>query len=51
MPEKKQAGQRHWEGKYEEQQAVYATWIRRIPTFKEQPRGPSDAGERALLIL
>ena len=24
MPEKKQTGQRHWEGKYEEQQAVYA---------------------------
>ena len=24
MPEKKQAGQRHWEGKSEEQQAVYA---------------------------
>jgi len=29
----------------------YHSWIRRIPTFKEQPRGPSDAGERALLIL
>jgi transposase len=24
MPEKRQTGQRHWEGKYEEQQAVYA---------------------------
>ena len=24
IPEKKQTGQRHWEGKYEEQQAVYA---------------------------
>jgi len=24
IPEKKQKGQRHWEGKYEEQQAVYA---------------------------
>src|ERR1035437_7555438 len=24
IPEKKQTGQRHWEGKYEQQQAVYA---------------------------
>ena len=27
------------------------TWIRRIPVFKKGPRGPSNAGEKALMLL
>jgi transposase len=36
MPEKKQAGQRHWEGKYEEQQAVYANRRRMNRSYGKQ---------------
>src|ERR1035438_4304687 len=36
MPEKKQAGQRHWEGKYEEQQAVYANRRRMNGSYGKQ---------------
>jgi hypothetical protein len=28
-----------------------STWIRRIPVFKKGPRGPSNAGEKALMLL
>src|SRR5271155_3046976 len=36
MPEKKQAGQRHWEGKSEEQQAVYANRRRMNRSYGQQ---------------
>src|SRR5271155_2570334 len=36
MPEKKQAGQRHWEGKSEEQQAVYANRRRMNRSYGKQ---------------
>src|ERR1700685_336392 len=36
MPEKKQAGQRHWEGKSEEQQAVYANRRRKNRSYWQQ---------------
>ena len=36
MPEKKQAGQRHWEGKYEEQQAVYVNRRRMNRSYGKQ---------------
>jgi hypothetical protein len=31
--------------------ALGSTWIRRIPVFKKGPRGPSNAGEKALMLL
>ena len=42
MPEKRQTGQRHWEGKYEEQQAVYAN-RRRVNGAYVPPRKVSCA--------
>ena len=31
--------------------ALPVTWIRRILLFKKGPRGPSNAGEKVLMVL